>query len=115
MLIDRDYSLECTSLAKFEREEIDDIDALGRQLECKLGDSLEYRMLAGGHGTCAGGRYSLATSREFSPVDAIGQFLYQSLTCENQQLQEVVRSRLNRQIWHLQGTELLKPDFARRR
>ncbi|MEM9568149.1 MAG: DUF1350 family protein [Cyanobacteria bacterium P01_E01_bin.34] len=97
-LIERDYSLERTLLVKFERDEIDDIEVLRRQLEHKLGDSIEYRVLAGDHGTCAGGRYPLATSREFSPVDAIGQFLYQSLTRENQQLQAVVRRWLALQM-----------------
>ncbi|MEL7085079.1 MAG: DUF1350 family protein [Cyanobacteria bacterium J06597_1] len=96
-LIDRDYSLERTLLVKFERDEIDDIAALRRQLGRKFGDSLDYRVLAGDHGTCAGGRYPLGTSREFSPVDAIGQFLYQSLTRENQQLQTVVSRWINQQ------------------
>ena len=99
-IIERDYSLARTLLVKFERDDIDDIAALRRQLGRKLGDSLEYRVLAGDHGTCAGGRYPLATSQEFSPVDAIGQFLYQTLTRENQQLQEMLRLWLALQMQH---------------
>ncbi|MEM9536213.1 MAG: DUF1350 family protein [Cyanobacteria bacterium P01_E01_bin.45] len=93
-LIDLDYSLERTLLVKFERDDIDDIGSLRRQLGRKLGDSLDYQLLAGDHGTCAGGRYPLGPSREFSPVDAIGQFLYQALTRENQHLQVAVRDWL---------------------
>ena len=57
-LIDRDYSLVRTLLVKFERDEIDDMAPLQRQLGRKLGYALDYRVLSGDHGTCAGGAVS---------------------------------------------------------
>ena len=101
-LVDRHYTLDRTLLIQFERDTIDNISALKQQLSHKLGPALEYRLLPGDHGTCAGGRYPLPVSGEFSPVDAIGQFLYQTLNRENYQLYRTLRSWLDRQIQHLQ-------------
>ena len=103
-LIDRYYALNRTLLVKFERDSIDDIAALNRQLAQKLGSPLDYQLMPGDHGTCAGGRYPLPTSQAFSPLDAIGQYLYQSLTQENQMLHSVVCMWLDRQLQLLRST-----------
>ena len=99
--IARYYTLDRTLLIKFQRDTIDNIAALKQQLGRKLGSSVEYQLLPGDHGTCAGGRYPFPASREFSPVDAIGQFVYQTLTRENHQLHEVLRLWLDRELQQL--------------
>ena len=61
----------------------------GWGVSCGIRWSRVLRVGEGPRHLC-GGRYPLGTSREFSSVDAIGQFLYQSLKGEHQKLQAVV-------------------------
>ena len=78
----------------FERDDIADMDALYGQQQQRLGDRaaqlLRYQTLPGGHGTSAGSRYPFAVGRTFSPADALGQWMYQSLNAENNRLARVL-------------------------
>ena len=100
-LLDRHYTLDRTLLIQFERDTIDNISDLKQQLSRKLGPAMDYQLLPGDHGTCAGGRYPFAAGREFSPLDAIGQYLYQSITRENYQLHGILRTWLDLQVEQL--------------
>lgn len=94
----RHYPAVPTLAIAFERDDIADMDTLHGQLQQRLGDCalLNYQKLAGDHGTSAGSRYPFAAGQNFSPADAIGQWLYQSLNAENERLAHVLERWLCR-------------------
>lgn len=92
------YDISRTLLVKFMRDEIDTISALHDQLVAKCRRAIDYRCLPGDHGTCAGGRYPFVAENEFSPLDAIGQFVYQRATDDRQRLRRVLQPWLKRQL-----------------
>ncbi len=92
------YDISRTLLVKFVGDEIDTISALHDQLVAKFRRAIDYRCLPGDHGTCAGGRYPFSANNEFSPLDAIGQFVYQRASGDRERLFGVLRPWLKRQL-----------------
>jgi hypothetical protein len=97
-LIDHSYPVAQTLLVKFNRDDIDDIASLHRQLISKFGSAVRYFTLAGDHGTSAAGANPFVPQTDFSPLDVIGQFLYQSTHREIQQLSKVLLQWLEHQL-----------------
>ncbi len=84
--IESDYCVSRNLLIRFDRDPIDDVLALFPILHRKFGQSVTLQQLPGDHGTSTGISYPFSVGSEFTPVDAVGQWLYASANAGNRTL-----------------------------
>jgi len=98
VLIDQSYRVANNLLIKFESDDIDQILPLTRQLQRKFANTIELRILPGNHLTCAGVELNWQTGGNFSPLDAIAQWMKQEIYRNNQTLEQAVLEWLELQL-----------------
>lgn len=86
ILIEVDYTISSHLLVKLDQDSIDDMAELLPLLQQKFGSGVTYRQLVGNHGTSAGGPYPFKAGDVFTPLDALGQFVYETLNQSNRAL-----------------------------
>lgn len=91
MIADR-YRVAQNLLVKFFDDDIDEIPALANLLTYKFGNSVKVEALPGNHLTSMGVEVNWRAGKNFSPIDALGQWLKQESNRDNDNLE---RSLLN--------------------
>ncbi|MFM1843621.1 MAG: hypothetical protein RLZZ490_2364 [Cyanobacteriota bacterium] len=91
-LIARHYGIRRNLLVKFSNDDIDQTLSLRPILNQQAADLVAYCPLPGNHLTPLGQEIQWETGTEFSPLDAVGQWLKSSLSQDLQRLQaEILR------------------------
>lgn len=96
-LIQTQYSVAPHLLIKFDRDTIDEINPLYNLLSQRFGDQVTYRLLSGDHGTGVSRAYPFQVE-QFTPLDALGQFMYESLTQETLGLSRTIQTWIQNQL-----------------
>jgi hypothetical protein len=78
-IIAADYPIRRNLLVKFRDDEIDQTLALRGLLTDKFGDLVSFRPLNGNHTTPIGQDLRWQVGEDFSPIDAVGQWMRQSV------------------------------------
>lgn len=94
-LIQERYSVRRNLLIRFQEDDIDQTPRLHRLLKAKFGDLVTALKLPGNHLTPLSQGLNWQVGREFSPLDAIGQWLRQSLFPEMGILERCLEDWLN--------------------
>ena len=83
-LIAEHYGIERNLLIQFATDDIDQTTVLNQTLNSQFADQTILKRLPGNHLTPVGQEVNWSTGRDFSPIDAVGQFVkqgaYQDLT-----------------------------------
>jgi hypothetical protein len=98
VLVNQSYRVANNLLIKFESDDIDQILPLTRQLQAKFPNTIDLRILPGNHLTCAGVELNWQSGGNFSPLDAIAQWMKQGVYQNNQTLEQTIIEWLNRQL-----------------
>lgn len=96
-LIQTQYAIAPHLLIRFERDTIDEIQPLYTLLRQKFADQVSLHQLPGDHGTGVSQPYPFRP-QQFSPLDAIGQYLYESLTRDTLTLTRTIQGWLDQQL-----------------
>ncbi len=96
-LIQTQYTIAPHLLIKFERDTIDEIQPLYDLLSSRFGDQVNYCLLPGDHGTGVSRSYPFQVD-QLTPLDAIGQFVYESLNDETFGLSSRIRRWIEQQL-----------------
>ena len=96
-LIQTQYTIAPHLLIKFERDTIDEIKSLYDLLSPRFGDQVTYCLLSGDHGTGVSRSYPFQVD-QFTPLDAIGQFMYEAIHQETLGLSGTIRKWLEREL-----------------
>lgn len=94
-LIAKGYQVRRNLLVKFTKDTIDQTSPLTELLQKRFPDMVTPLTLAGNHLTPLGQDISWRSGQEFSPFDAIGQWVKQEIYREFNQLKSVVLRWLN--------------------
>lgn len=87
MVSDR-YRVEQNLLVKFFDDDIDEIPALANILQYKFANNVVVKSLPGNHLTSMGVEVNWQAGKNFSPIDALGQWLKQETNRDNDTLEE---------------------------
>jgi hypothetical protein len=102
-LIAEHYQIPRNLLIKFTNDDIDQTRSLDQALQQRFPSSTTVQILKGTHLTPLGQEVSWQAGKEFTPFDAVGQFLKQELTRDINQLKRTILT------W-LDPFEALQPD-----
>lgn len=97
-LIQSCYPVQSHLLIKFERDTIDEIEPLYQQLLTDPSKTVTLLRLPGDHGTSVAGSYPFVPSNQLTPLDVLGQFIYQSLNTDNHRLGSTLITWLEDQL-----------------
>ncbi|MCJ2544146.1 DUF1350 family protein [Thermostichus vulcanus] len=97
-LIEEQYPVRNNLLLEFRQDDIDDIPLLYQQLRSKYPGHTEWQHLEGDHLTPLGLSYPFRPGVEFSPIDAVGQLVYQTLLTPNQAMIRCIQAWLAAQL-----------------
>lgn len=89
------YQVRRNLLIKFTNDEIDQTRSLSEVVEQCFPDLTSIRLLKGNHLTPLGQDVNWQTGTEFSPLDAIGQFVKQGLSRDITELKRVILTWLD--------------------
>ncbi|MFM7424896.1 MAG: DUF1350 family protein [Elainella sp.] len=89
-LIVEAYQIPYNLLVKFTNDDIDQTRSLDQALQQRFPDSTTVQILKGTHLTPLGQEVSWQAGKEFTPFDAVGQFLKQELTRDINQLKRTL-------------------------
>lgn len=92
------YEVAAHLLIKFQQDPIDDIQDLYAVLQRKFGSTVQLDYLPGDHGTSVGSRYPFPIGSIVTPVDVLGQFIYQTLNQANYQVCERIVTWIQAQV-----------------
>lgn len=90
LLIAENYRVRRNLLIKFSNDDIDQTLGLRPILNQQTADLISYCPLPGNHLTPLGQEIQWETGRDFSPLDAVGQWLKSSLSQDLQRLQKEI-------------------------
>ncbi|MDX2272994.1 MAG: DUF1350 family protein [Cyanobacteriota bacterium] len=97
-LIAHHYQVVPHLLVKFQDDTIDDTEALEGSLKKRCGSAICRVNLPGNHGTSVGQSYPFRIENAFSPVDVLGQWIYQSVNSHNQILVNTLNYWIQQQL-----------------
>jgi hypothetical protein len=98
-LIQSCYPIQSHLLIKFERDTIDEIETLYHQLTTDPSKTVTLLRLPGDHGTSVAGSYPIMpTNHQLTPLDILGQFIYQNLNADNHRLGSTLIAWLRDQV-----------------
>ncbi|MEN9204077.1 MAG: DUF1350 family protein [Thermostichus sp. DG02_3_bins_51] len=97
-LVEEEYSVRNNLLLEFRQDDIDDIPLLYQQLHRRFPNHTEWHPLEGDHLTPLGLRYPFQPGVEFSPLDALGQLVYQTWFTHNQAMIRCIQTWLMAQL-----------------
>ncbi|MEM9218468.1 MAG: DUF1350 family protein [Cyanobacteria bacterium P01_F01_bin.150] len=89
-LVAESYSIEHNLLIQFKTDDIDQTTALSQTLSRRFPAQTSLKRLEGNHLTPVGQDVNWAIGRDFSPIDAVGQFVKQGAYHDLQQLRSTV-------------------------
>ncbi len=84
------YRVKQNLLIKFLDDDLDEVPVLGNLLSYKFGNSVKVEFLPGNHLTSMGVELNWQAGKNFSPIDALGQWLKQETNRDNDRLKEVL-------------------------
>ncbi|MFN3360114.1 MAG: DUF1350 family protein [Pseudanabaenaceae cyanobacterium] len=90
------YAVPHNLLIKFWDDDIDEIPVLANILRYKFADRVKVETLPGNHLTAMGVEFNWRVGRNFSPIDALAQWLKQETYRNNEILEKVLLSWLSR-------------------
>lgn len=94
-LIADSYSIEHNLLIQFKMDDIDQTPTLNQTLNTHFADQITLKCLSGNHLTPLGQDVNWAAGRDFSPIDAVGQFMKQGAYQDLNQLRSTVLAWLS--------------------
>ncbi len=97
-LLETQYSVAPHLLIKFKQDTIDDIEDLYQALHQKFRETVTLNYLMGDHGTSVGSRYPFTIGPLITPLDVLGQFIYENLNQANYQLSQTIQTWLKDQL-----------------
>lgn len=112
-LIEEQYPVRNNLLLEFRQDDIDDIPLLYQQLCRRFPGHTEWQHLEGDHLTPLGLSYPFRPGAEFSPIDALGQLVYQTLLTPNQKMIRHIQAWLMAQLAKLKEPSLINPTEVR--
>ncbi|PZU97366.1 MAG: hypothetical protein DCE90_07375 [Pseudanabaena sp.] len=97
-LVVANYATPKNLLVKFIDDDIDEISTLAQILRQKFPDTINLQTLKGTHLTSMGVDPQWQTGSSFSPIDAIAQWVKQEVHKNNQTLEQVILTWLDKQV-----------------